>query len=395
MRLKKHRLLLILASSISIFLFFISYQYYFYDSSVILIDEKWRRIIEKRQAEVNESIGCVDFLKKLEEKIKVPVLLIDMNVLENIGKHKCDQLKVYDTLIQVATDSRKDLNFIDRHIFEPLFFENNELRDYLEFATHPKRIIPKNFDTVKYGNLAVPRKPFRFRKFWENSRLIECANRTMNRKETGEKKRLDPILAAFELSRLRDLLIRYDMFPVISEGTLLGWYRECTIIPHTQDLDIHVIVEEFNPRFVDDMREGRSIFKLNRRLGKLDAMELTVSPRNGYRVYTDIFMMYQEKQKNGEDINWISGMCGDGERIRYRFPLFYPFCSADLLGHLVWTTCDPERIIKEEYGEKWFEDVPTNNYSWFESDKNVERNMEWFSSWEMRKITFQDDYGYH
>ncbi|CAL2039942.1 unnamed protein product [Caenorhabditis brenneri] len=392
MRFKIHRLLVILASSIGFLLLLICYHYFFFDSSVILIDEKWSKVIEKRRAEINESIGCEDFLIKLEEKIKVPVLIIDMSILENIGKHRCDELKMYDTMIQVATDSRKDLNFINRNIFKPYFFKNDELKDYLEFDTEPKRIIPKNFETVKFGNIAVPRKPFRFRKFWESSRLIECANRTMNRKE-GQKKRLDPNLAAFELSRLRDLMVRYDMYPFISEGTLLGWYRECSIIPHTQDIDVSVMINEFNPRFVDDMREERSTFRLNRRLGRLDAMELTVSPSNGYKVVTDIFMMYEDKHKNGTEFNWISGLCGDGERLRYHFPLFSPMCSADLHGHLVWTTCEPEKVIRHEYGEKWYEDLPTRNYSWYQSIKNVERNVEWFSMWDRRKLTYMNGYG--
>lgn len=392
MRPKKHRLLAIISSAIAFFILLIFYHYYFYDSSEIYIDDKWSKIIEKRRGETNESIGCEDFLKKLEEKIKVPVLLIDMKILENIGKHRCNQLKMYDTMIHVATNSRKDLNFINRNIFTPYFFESNELKDYLEFDTEPRRIIPKNFETVKFGFIAVPRKPFRFRKFWESSKLIKCSNRTMNRNVTEQKSRLIPNLAVFELSRLRDLLVQYDMFPFISEGTLLGWYRECSIIPHTQDIDISVMATEFNPRFVNDMREGRSIFTLNRRLGKLDALELTVSPKHGYPVYTDIFFMYQERNSNGKEFNLISGLCGDGERLRYHFPLFNPICSADFHGHLVWTTCDPEKVIIHEYGEKWFEDVPTSNYSWYQSIKNVERNVEWYSSWELRKITYQNSY---
>lgn len=393
MRFKKQRLPVYIASFILFLVLYVIYHYYFYDSSIIVIDEKWRRIIEKRQGQINESIGCEDFLKELQEQIKVPVLLIDMKTLENIGKHRCDQLKMYDHMIQVATNSQKDLHFINRHVFEPLFFESHELKDYLEFDTYPKRIIPKSFETVKFGNIAVPRKPFRFRKFWERSKMIECANYTMTREESQRQTKLDPAPAIFELSRLRDLLVRYDMYPFISEGTLLGWYRECSIIPHTQDIDLSVMANEFNPRFVNDMREGRSVFNLNRRLGYLDAMELTVSPKNGYHVFINIFMMYTETDKTGKYFNWISGLCGDGERLRYNFPLFNPICSADFHGHLVWTTCDPEKAIIHEYGEKWYEDVPTTNYSWYQSIKNVERNMDWYSSWEMRKITFRDGYG--
>ncbi|ULT94471.1 hypothetical protein L3Y34_003742 [Caenorhabditis briggsae] len=393
MRFKNHHLLVFCAGAIIFTILIISHGIYSFDSSVILIDEKWQKIIQRRQREVNESVGCHDFLDKLKTKIPVSVLLIDLTILELIGKSKCDQLKLYETPIEVATSIRKDLNFIPRDLFQPFFFEVNQQKDYLELDTKPRRIIPKSFETVKFGNLAVPLKPFRFRKFWEKSRLIECSNSTVHRKETDKKRKINLELAVFELSRLQNLMIQYDMFPFISEGTLLGWYRECSIIPHTQDIDISVFASEFNPKFVDDMRSGRSIFRLSRRLGKLDALELTVAPRQGYHVNMDIFLMYQETNETTEiDFNWISGLKGDGERLRYHFPLFEPICSADLLGHLVWTTCDPEKAIIHEYGERWFEDIPTKNYSWFESVYNVQRNVEWYSNWELSKIKFEDGY---
>lgn len=393
MRLKNHHILI--AGFAAVILLFLTIYHLFFevDSSIILISEKWHKVIEKRRIEVNESIGCYDFLDKLKTKIPVSVLLIDWKILELIGKSRCKELRMYETPIQVATNSRKDLNFIPRDLFEPFFFENNENKDYLEFDTKPKRIIPKSFETVKFGNLAVPRWPYRFRKFWERSKMIECKNITMVRDDRESWRRMNLKGSVFELSRLQNLLVQYDMFPFISEGTLLGWYRECSIIPHTQDIDISVFINEFNPKFIDDMREGRSTFRMARRLGKLDSLELTVTPRDGYELYTDIFFMYRETNKTtGIEFNWISGLKGDGERLRYHFPLFDPICSADLLGRLVWVTCDPEKAIVHEYGPRWFEDVPTRNYSWYESIYNVERGMEFYSSWELRKIVYEERY---
>ncbi|KAF1757136.1 hypothetical protein GCK72_013591 [Caenorhabditis remanei] len=395
MRFKKHRLLSVIAAAL-IFLFILILNEVYYDSSEVLIDEKWEQIIDKRQREINESVGCHDFLQKLQGKVSVSVLLIDMDILEIIGQNRCNQLKMYETPIQVATNSRKDLNFIHRNLFEPFFFESNEQKDYLEFDTKPRRIIPKNFETMKFGNIAVPMKPFRFRKYWEKSRLIECSNTTMNRNEIEKKRRINLQSSVSEMSRLRDLLIQYDMYPFIVEETLLGWYRECSIIPHTQDIDFAIMATEFNSKFVNDMREGRTNFKLTRRLGGLDSLELTVTPRHGYKLNTNVFFMYRYKNETGgNEFNWISGLCGDGEKIRYNFPLFEPICSADFHDHLVWVTCDPKKAIIHEYGEKWYENVPTKNYSCYESVNNVERNVGWYSSWELRKVTFEDGYEYH
>ncbi|CAI2351764.1 unnamed protein product [Caenorhabditis sp. 36 PRJEB53466] len=362
-------------------------------SIVEIDDEEWNRIVEKRRKEVNESIGCRHILHAFGKKLKVEVLLIDPKVLEMIGKERCRELKAYKERMKVATNSRKDFSSINDRYFDPAYFESDETKDYLEFKfeSEPKRIIPKQFETEKFGNLAVPRKPFRFRQFWERSRVVECLNMSMNRNET-EPRKLNPKYATFELSRLRDVLVEYDMFPFISEGTLLGWYRECTLIPHTNDIDINIMTTEYNPKFMEDIADGKLGFKLNRRLGKLeDSLELTVSPKSGYKVFTDIFWMYRQPTSNGTDYNWIGSLCGDGEKVRFNFPLFAPFCSADLHGHLVWTTCDPRKIVEHEYGEKWNEDLPSDQYVWHKSVKNVER-VGWYSMWQMRKIRFQDGY---
>lgn len=69
------------------------------------------------------------------------------------------------------------------------------------------------------------------------------------------------------LSRLRDELIENRMFPFLNGGTLLGWYRECSVIPHTLDMDISVFAEDFNLNFVEQMEQNLSDFRIKRKFG--------------------------------------------------------------------------------------------------------------------------------
>ena len=75
------------------------------------------------------------------------------------------------------------------------------------------------------------------------------------------------------LARLRDELIENEMFPFLNGGTLLGWYRECSVIPHTQDMDISVFAEDYNSGFVEKMERNDSSFMIRRKFGMVTDSE--------------------------------------------------------------------------------------------------------------------------
>ena len=56
MRFKKHRLLSVIAAALT-FLFILILNEVYYDSSEVLIDEKWEQIIDKRHREIVTSRG--------------------------------------------------------------------------------------------------------------------------------------------------------------------------------------------------------------------------------------------------------------------------------------------------------------------------------------------------
>lgn len=41
-----------------------------------------------------------------------------------------------------------------------------------------------------------------------------------------------------------------------------------------------------------------------------DSYELTVTPKTGYIVNMDLFLMYKDVHKNGSVINWVGGASG-------------------------------------------------------------------------------------
>lgn len=75
--------------------------------------------------------------------------------------------------------------------------------------------------------------------------------------------------AVEELAQLRDELIEFDMYPFLNGGTFLGWYRECSIIPHTTDMDLSVFAKDYNPIYVELLHSywNPSSFEVWRMLG--------------------------------------------------------------------------------------------------------------------------------
>jgi hypothetical protein len=44
------------------------------------------------------------------------------------------------------------------------------------------------------------------------------------------------------------------MTSILFGGTALGWYRECTIIPYTTDVDFAALAAEYNPKLEETIK---------------------------------------------------------------------------------------------------------------------------------------------
>lgn len=125
-----------------------------------------------------------------------------------------------------------------------------------------------------------------------------------------------------------------------------GWYRDCGIIPFTQDVDIAIWAHEYDKKLKKHLL-GNKIVRVWGTLGLVnDSFE--------FRLYNDkftfdMFLVYK--------INQTHQWCGYQVN-RYKFRRFLPnferLCSAELLEHKFMIPCDPVGYLNKEYGpKKW------------------------------------------
>uniref|UniRef100_A0A915ENA2 Fukutin n=1 Tax=Ditylenchus dipsaci TaxID=166011 RepID=A0A915ENA2_9BILA len=144
------------------------------------------------------------------------------------------------------------------------------------------------------------------------------------------------------IAQFIDVLAWFSITGFLFNGTLLGWRRECSIIPHTSDVDIAMFAHQHSDAFIQALKSG-SIpnFKLIQIYGKNeDSYEIQVVS-DGVRI--DLFYVYEEKQRN---ISYITGMrLTEKQQIKWLYPHFTEICASELHGHFVHLPCDVEKLL--------------------------------------------------
>lgn len=327
-------------------------------------------------------INCESFLESFNTSI--PVLLIDVDILKEMNRNSCLLQPGKPIKIGVDVQFLSAVWLLQDSRFQVVYYTNTTTNDFLDFRSDPRRIIPKSFSIRSLGYFAIPDDFNTFFNFWKRSKFTECMNLHIPR--VGKTVRMPALPSTKVLARLRNELIRNNMFLFLNGGTLLGWYRECSVIPHTLDMDVSVFAEDYNSKFLDNMEKNMSEFRISRKFGKInDSFELTVAPREGHKVFIDIFLMYKGIENGTVTHNWVGGVSPDGTKYKYTYPVYDPWCAADLHGHIFWVTCTPNEKIVKEYGKLWYLDHLTSKYSWNSSGKNVKKNGKWTKD-EMKEV---------
>ncbi|KJH53440.1 hypothetical protein DICVIV_00378 [Dictyocaulus viviparus] len=219
-----------------------------------------------------------------------------------------------------------------------IHYENIPQKNYLLFYDSPTRIIPRISFQI-HGNLSIPSDIGRFFEFWKRSILMHCRSLTVVRSEQTRYLPLEKTLEA--MSSFMSYLIEFDIYPILFGGTLLGWYRECDIIPHTTDIDFAALIKEHNPALLEHLLSNETKFRLTRKLGQInDSYEFTLRPLDGGHPTIDLFWMYTVGNES-----WVGGTGGNGAKYKYTYPRYNHTCAADLLGHIFWVTCSPGQTV--------------------------------------------------
>jgi hypothetical protein len=186
-----------------------------------------------------------------------------------------------------------------------------------------------------------------------------------------KKKKVDvefnPQTAISLLVELTDILERNSIQSWLTDGTLLGFYRESNFIGHDKDMDIGAFIKNYNPAIKEVIREYG--WTLIRELGTVEqGLEFTLG-KNSHKI--DIFFFYEDKEKY-----WHAAWQGkkiDGKRyramIKYNYDRF-ELKKAMFLGHEFNVPSDTKKYIITKYGEGWH--TPVKDWDWTFGPSNAE-----------------------
>ncbi|KAK0426538.1 hypothetical protein QR680_009761 [Steinernema hermaphroditum] len=230
------------------------------------------------------------------------------------------------------------------------------------------------FDPIDQKLVRVPKDIDRFLLWWRNGRFVSC-DRELAKKFPSN----DSIITAEHIANLKMFtteLLGTGQVPSLAAGTLLGWFRNCGVIPYTTDIDIWIKVDEFQEDFMNSLKD-RSDFRLLRRIGDNEyAREMTVKiPGSVKDTYADVFYRY----KHNSTFEWIGityGKDSGWQRLRNLIPTIDELCTGDLLGELFFVACNYIEVLETSYGKTdWKE--PQENYFYTGHDRLVFADGNW------------------
>lgn len=178
----------------------------------------------------------------------------------------------------------------------------------------------------------------------------------MKLEDTVLKSRDDKRLNLLDAKRIFDSL---GVTFWLSNGTLLGFYRENDFIEHDPDIDVGVWQSDWDPVIlVSFLSNG---FKLYREYGFTDTgLQYSLYKRD---IKFDIFFYVKE-----EDHSWMPVFVGNTRMLKYRFPLF-ELKTITFLDEQFQVPDPTEDVIVAQYGEDWRH--PIVEWSYVTSPHNV------------------------
>ncbi|TKR95409.1 hypothetical protein L596_009583 [Steinernema carpocapsae] len=232
------------------------------------------------------------------------------------------------------------------------------------------------FNTTQLLGLTVPSDIPRFELWWRNGRFLNC-NETLAEKFVANSSIIQEIhIQNFKI--FTDMLLASGQIPTLAFGTLLGWYRNCGVIPYTTDIDINIRVSEYQDDFMEGLKK-RQDFRLLRYIGAKEyGLEITVKiPGIVKDAYVDVFYLFP----HNSTYDWVPTTYGKSSgwvRLKTLVPKYSDddFCTGDIMGYLFFLPCNFMDVIVTSYGKTdWLE--PQENYGYTGHDRLTFSDGHW------------------
>ncbi|XP_034047644.1 fukutin [Thalassophryne amazonica] len=221
-------------------------------------------------------------------------------------------------------------------------------------------------------DVQIPRNVSRFLVAQQHSRFLDCNYRDARNflqlyPDDSSPAMLDFRRKAKSLLHLTAQTLAQVNVPFwLSSGTCLGWFRQCSIISYSQDVDIGIFITDFRPSIITALQQAG--LSLKHKFGKVeDSLELSFLSDD---IKLDIFFFYEDG-----DIVWNGGtQAKSGKKFKYVFPHF-SLCWAELLELKVRIPCETLDYVTANYGATW--NIPLRIWDWKTSPNNVQDNGVW------------------
>lgn len=192
--------------------------------------------------------------------------------------------------------------------------------------------------------MTVPLDTSSFLYDYKNSEFIECNYKlaqTINK--FSEQNSSKNLLFVSRISYVKDILESLNMNYWLMAGTLLGWYRECGFIAHTQDADISLYSNGQEAKLQEIFTKDRLLpLRIKFGLGN-DSLELNIGKLGIFHM--DIFFMYEINKTH----QWFPYHLG--REVKRTILTKFSLCSGELFGEKFYIPCKPENVLNEIYGE--------------------------------------------
>ena len=200
---------------------------------------------------------------------------------------------------------------------------------------------------------------------------------------TANKGKEEVSLNAYRQMKALARYLRMEVW--IACGTLLGWYRQCTVTPYTTDTDFASWAkyvraeaakqeEEVNrndkkPKKLRSLTEllkaeaaHHQLYLLNRFGEPWHSLEYSFATTGDRWEKADLFFVYPNRS------HYLLPFHVPPQYAYSVYPR-YGLCSGELLGFKVQVPCTPLEVITAEYGAEW--QTPVSSWSYYEAPKNI------------------------